>query len=570
MKIRRLVAPIALTLALLPQLAFGAPPPTPDASPAQAPSAAASETPTGVETATQQASATPLATTEPTEAATEVPSTPTEQEATADLQLGRAPVPQGKTGESVAISVPLVNWGETAASSVLATLVPSAAPDSFPLEISNTSLVAWLSSPLEPIAGRGIETAQQSVDFGSLRLRSGLATGYYPLPIVVQYRVGETRLRTEMTLFVHVEGVPQPEPDAPTPVTPPPAVTDGGNVGTSPDSGSGSTGSTGSGSTGSGSTGSGTTGGTDTGSGSSGTSVAPRIMLTSFATDPAEVLAGQSFRLTFTLQNKSASAAVSALTATIVSGEGTPFLPVGGSSSMYFDRIGAGASAAGTIEFRALPTLEERPYQLTVQLNYVSNGQSAEAQEVIAVVVKQLARADTSNITVVPDALVVGQDASVSFQVRNKGKSTLYNTTVKVKPGQSVSGTEVFVGNVEAGSSGTVDLMLHADSTSSGQVALEISYEDAAGTVTTMDRNFALEVTESSSQSEPSYEPMPEQGGSVGGMLIPLLLILAVAGGITALIVRRRRQARDQADHEAGMELLDSTPLVDPDEPATN
>lgn len=519
MKSRLLVAIVALLALMFPQVAAAEPSTSPSASPSAGDASPAPST----------------------------NGTPTPQPTGAvELAFGKAATPQGKTGEGVAMSFPLVNRGEVAATNVLVTLVPDAAAAHFPFEIPTTSLTVALPKPIEPLGAQAIETGQTIVDLGTLQLRGGLASGYYPVPVVAQYQVGDTRTRVEMTLFVKVEGVPEPEPDAPTPVPPPPAV-DTGSPGTfDPPVSSGGGGGGG--------------GGADGGASAS----LPRLMLTSFATDPAEVLAGQNFRLTFTLQNKSNVANANNVKVTIVSGEGTPFLPIGGSSSVYIESVPVGISAGGTIEFRALPTLEERPYQLSIRMEYEgAGGATGTADEAIAVVVKQAARAETSNVQVMPDVVNLGQDANVTFQIHNKGKSKLYNTKVEVMKDQAMTGNEAFVGNIEPGTSGTVDLMLHAERNYSGKINLEVSYEDAAGKVTTMKKDFTVTIEEQKPYEQPyPAEPQPTGGGLLGS-IIPLLVAVAIAGGVTYLIVRRRRQAREQAELDEGLELLDpEAPLL--------
>ena len=451
--------------------------------------------------------------------------------------LGVGEIPAGKTGELVKVLVPLVNRGDADAPNVLVSPKPSADPANFPFEITKTDYTVEAG---DLVAGGSLE-----VPLGEFQLRSGLATGYYALPLTIQYGAGAINV-IERTIFVHVEGVDEPDPGTPPPVTtdPPPCievpVDKGGNY---VPLGGGDLGDGG-------------------GSATSGGSI-PRVMLTSFTTDPAEVYAGQNFLLHFSLSNMSTRTAVGNIKVTVASPDAS-FLPVGGASSMFISVIYAGQSAGGEMHFRALPTLEERPYLLSLSIEYedLSNYQSLTTEETIAVVVRQRARAETSTITVMPEMLNVGQDANISFNLQNQGKARLFNTKVRVKAGQAVSGGEQFIGNIEPGAVGAVDMMVRADKTSTKPIILEISYEDAAGAVTTFEREVSLEISEASDDKD--FVPIePDQGGGGFGIL-PLVLgaALLIGAGVGGYLVLKKRKQRQEEELAASLEHLDAEPIV--------
>ena len=92
-------------------------------------------------------------------------------------------------------------------------------------------------------------------------------------------------------------------------------------------------------------------GGSGSGGSSSDGSV-PRVIVTGFDTNPAEVRAGEDFTLTIHLKNTSSRTRVSNMLFDLQApSEGTEetqapaFLPVSGSSSVFLDGIGAGQTA---------------------------------------------------------------------------------------------------------------------------------------------------------------------------------------------------------------------------------
>ena len=77
------------------------------------------------------------------------------------------------------------------------------------------------------------------------------------------------------------------------------------------------------------------------------------------------------------------------------------------------------------------------------------------------------------------------------------GKTTLYNVQVRFIA-DSIAEASAFVGNLQSGNTGNVDVMLTgaAATMDDGIVKLEISYEDDAGNVTTSEKEITLFVNE--------------------------------------------------------------------------
>ncbi|MGI5951032.1 MAG: COG1361 S-layer family protein [Brooklawnia sp.] len=472
------------------------------------------------------------------------PAEPSGQAGAPLVELGQGEIPAGAIGKPVKVVVPLVNRGDAPAEQVLITPRPSVDPATFPFEITQTDYTVD--------AGTLAPGKTTDVELGTFTVRDGLMTGYYALPMSIQYGDGSVRQVVEKTIFVHVQGLTEPKPDTPGPVTTLPPQTVEVVVSQQPGGGgyipSGDLG--------------------DYGSGGGGGEAAvsgsvPRVMLTSFSTNPNEVLAGQAFKLRFGLSNMSSRTGVTNIKVSVLAADAS-FLPVGGSSSVFIDWIGSQATATGELEFRALPTLEERPYQLSLLIEYedASNYAPLTAEESIAVVVRQKARAETSTVEALPAAISVGQDANLTFTIQNKGKVRLYNTVVKVKPDQAVSADELFIGNIEPGQAGAVDMMVHAEQTTTDPIILEIIYEDSAGVATTLERKVSIEIEPATEgPDEGVIEPEPAAGG---GVLLPVLIGgLVVIGGLAGgYVLNNRRKQRREAELAASMASLDDEPIV--------
>lgn len=293
----------------------------------------------------------------------------------------------------------------------------------------------------------------------------------------------------------------------------------------------------------------------------------PRLILTGFTTTPAEVVAGQDFDVSFTLKNTSRKTRVQNIKVTLSSGEGAAFLPASGSSSIFIERISVGDESIQTMRFHSLPSLEEQPYQLTLAMEYEDNlANPYQAQESVAVQVKQTVRADTSAAQVMPPAIGVGQDASVTFNIHNQGKTKLYNAKAIVKPDQGVTASEVFVGTIDAGASGAVEFMIHADAETTAPLQVQVSYEDVEGKVTVLDKQIELAVIPMQQPMEQPMEPMPMEEPTP----FPWLYVAIGAAALLALIVvsvlvRRSRRRRREQEDLASLSMLGGDPLVPTD-----
>lgn len=292
----------------------------------------------------------------------------------------------------------------------------------------------------------------------------------------------------------------------------------------------------------------------------------PRVILSGFTSNPAEVQAGEDFQVTFTLHNTSRRTRVQNMKVTLSSD--AAFLPANGSSSMFINRIGADQIETGTMNFHSLPSLEERPYQLTISIEYEDTDANAySAQEVVAIQVKQNIRADASVPQLNPQQLTTGQEASLTFKIFNQGKTKLYNAKATVAEGQPVSAPEVFIGTIEPGTSGAVDMTIQAMEEGTGPVTVTVSYEDVEGNVSTMDKTVEVAVNAPMPMEEPgAYQEGPVEEPSAAFPLVPVL----VGGGllllllIVALLVRRRRRRRAEAEDMESLAAL-GEPLIGPD-----
>ena len=298
-----------------------------------------------------------------------------------------------------------------------------------------------------------------------------------------------------------------------------------------------------------------------TGISADGKSSTPRVIVTGFSTNPETVHAGDTFTLTLHMQNTSKATAVKNMVFDIqAASESTDttyvaasFLPTAGSSTVFVDKIAAGANKDITIELEARSDLAQKPYVINVKMDYEDENVNAyENTASVSIPVRQEARIDTSSIEVTPQSIEVGGEANVSFSLYNIGKTKLYNASVKFVA-DSVTGGDTYLGNIDPGATGSVDAYLTgaAATTDDGKVKIQITFEDESGEATTIEKEMELYVTEMMNYDDGMTDDgMYDDGNqSQGGfkiwyVLIPLVIVIAV---VAAFLIIRKKKAKKAA-----------------------
>lgn len=296
----------------------------------------------------------------------------------------------------------------------------------------------------------------------------------------------------------------------------------------------------------------------------SGNSSVPRVIVTGFTTNPADVKAGSDFTLTLHLKNTSKSSRVGNMMFELEAPtEGRDeqttapaFLPSSGSNSIYLDGIAANGTADISIDLNAKADLVQKPYSINVSMKYEdANASQIEASSSISIPVKQDARFEFSEFEITPESIAIGEEANVSCNLYNLGRIKLYNAKA-IFEGEDIKKNETFLGNLEPGSSTSIDVMLEGIQATQGdgQVKMTLSYEDEAGTVSTTEQTFNFTVTEATDDA--IADEMPEENTAGGLPIIPIIIvILIIAGIVAAVVIKKKKKSQKLAEEEE--ELLD-------------
>lgn len=316
-------------------------------------------------------------------------------------------------------------------------------------------------------------------------------------------------------------------------------------------------------------------GGSGSGGSSSDGSV-PRVIVTGFDTNPAEVHAGSDFTLTIHLKNTSKKTKVQNMLFELEAPtEGTDeqtsapaFLPTSGSNSIYLDGIKADGTADISITLNAKANLLQKPYSINLSMKYEgSQATQIESSSSISIPVKQDARFEFSEFEISPQTIEVGGEANVMCSLYNLGRIKLYNAKARFE-GNGIKKQEIFIGNVEAGATGSIDAMLQGEKVTNGnsKITMTLSYEDESGNISETTKNFELEVTEAVDDSDMHMNTDGDvEAGSGGFPVVPVVVVIVIIAGAVAAVVFVKKKKKKQMLNEEE-ELLDELDRSSEDE----
>ena len=419
--------------------------------------------------------------------------------------------PVAQYGEGVVLILPILNLGTEKITNVIVTPVISNSVKEWPFEISRTGYAEEIaeipgSSTMEEAYANHGEVRY------ALATRQDVLTGYYKLDFNIVYEREGKPEKAVLTTYIKTIG-----------------KADSGSIDEEEEEEKLST---------------------------------PRIIVTGFETEPKDVYAGSTFMLTIHVKNTSSRTAVSNIEFDLKAAEEgeddktlyASFLPTSGSNTIYVPSIPSGGETKLQIEMSAKADLVQKPYAIDMTMKYEdSDCNPYENLTSLSVPVKQLSRVEYSTAEVLPEAVTVGSQANVIFNVYNTGKTTLYNVKVRFED-ETVSGGDCFVGKLESGATGSVDAMLTGETPTmdDGIIKTVISYENDAGEVTEVETQISLFVEEEMID-DMSY--IPEDMPPEEQKKFPVLPV-CIAGGIVlaivviVVIIKQRKKRKTQKELE--------------------
>lgn len=425
--------------------------------------------------------------------------------------------PVANAGQTISVVLPVVNMGKTMVTDAVVTPVLSTDTSAWPFEITSSNYSQTI--PDLPGTDTGMTDMDRRRELTwELKTRSDIGSGYQKLSFEVRYRDsdGESQTAT-LDTFVQLKGT--------------------------------------------------------AGVGADGKSSVPRVIVTGFETNPENVHAGESFMLTLHLKNTSTATSVNNMVFEIeaaVEGKDedttyAAFLPTAGSSTIFVDRMEKNGAKDIQIELEAKADLTQKPYAVNVNMSYEDEHVNAyTSTSSVSIPVKQEARVDISAPEVMPGSISVGSEANIMFNIYNMGKTKLYNVQVKTQS-DTVSGGDAFVGNLDPGATGAVDVYVTGQSPTmdDGTVKVQITYEDETGASTAVDKEISLFVSEASMDDFMTDDSMMDgsdmeiEDGQTSKYIVALVVVvILVAGALAGVIYMKTKKKKEQMSLEE--DLLDS------------
>lgn len=212
---------------------------------------------------------------------------------------------------------------------------------------------------------------------------------------------------------------------------------------------------------------------------------APKLMVTEYKLDKEYLSPGEKALLKITIKNTHATRSVSNIKFSLSeeSGEITP----SGMGTAHIKNISAGGTYVWEVELTASHTVTVGEHRFNVSAEYEdSDYRSYSSSDTLRLNVRQSVNLKYDS-AILPKKVVQGDNQTVTINLMNTGKSTVYNCTIDFDIEHLQSGGSTFVGNIEPAMSSTATANLRVDSNFEGEVKgkITITYEDDYGEVYT-------------------------------------------------------------------------------------
>ena len=240
----------------------------------------------------------------------------------------------------------------------------------------------------------------------------------------------------------------------------------------------------------------------------------PQIVIESYtygSNGETSVTGGKVFTLTMKIKN-AGKVAIENVKITVSSAAdattGGVFSPANSSNTFFVESIPAGGTIEESIDLLPKADAAPKSYGLDISFNYeaVVNKERIELNptETISIPLTQPDRFEVGEVQMW-GPVYVGDTLSGNVSYVNKGKSTIFNLSVKIEgDGFTTAETDNYIGNVESGSSDSFDISLNPTQAGTLKATLTFSYEDANGEVKEVVKEIESEVME--------YEPVDPIG----------------------------------------------------------
>lgn len=264
----------------------------------------------------------------------------------------------------------------------------------------------------------------------------------------------------------------------------------------------------------------------------------PKLVITGRDISGNQVKAGDEFEMVLHLKNESNSTKLRNISLKI-SSEENQITTASGSDTVYINEIDKEDGCDVTVKMVAKKDLAQTNYPLTVSYKYEDNNKNTfEDSASVVVPVVQEARLGISEKKLSKSEVLIDGKTSLSFKVNNMGLDTLRNVSVEIK-GDTIKEINYYVGTVEAGASGSVDMTVTPDQIGEDDIHIKVTFEDAVGNQSFIEDSVELTVTQAAEEADKEVKESGISPVFIGGTVV-MIIVIAIVGGV----IKRKKQKK--------------------------
>ncbi|WP_298735116.1 hypothetical protein [uncultured Subdoligranulum sp.] len=285
----------------------------------------------------------------------------------------------------------------------------------------------------------------------------------------------------------------------------------------------------------------------------------PNLLVRSSSYGDGPVVAGEEFTLSLGVYATAGNEDLSDVIVSLTMPENVSL--ASGSLSNYIGSLSP--ESIREVTFPVLPSsgFTGTVADITVNLTGIGaiSGKTVTGTTSISIPISQPDRFEVGQLQV-PSSVVLGETASVSLSYVNKGKNPISNLEARLSGTNLGAGGYQYLGNLNAGTEGSVDFDLTPDAAGAVTGTITLSYEDASGEARTITKDFSTTVEEmmyDPSITDPTIDEMQPQttGMPVWGWV---LIVACGAVVVVVVVVVIKRKKKKKAMALAALEAEDS------------
>ena len=223
------------------------------------------------------------------------------------------------------------------------------------------------------------------------------------------------------------------------------------------------------------------------------------------------------------------------------------------SNTFYFESLAPQASKVIKLKMKALTADKNSSPAIEVGFRYdfVDDGERMNQQmaEKISIPVYLKDRFEIDD-PIVPEMAAAGSECALSFNYVNKGKGAISNVEAAVEGNIPALQKTQHIGNIESGSSGSIDVILIPDQPGLQKGTVVISYENANEDLVEQKFPFELNVTEPQPIDMNDNQMIEEEQRSGFPWLAALIAVGAAAVAVVLFRKRKKKKHDPQPEEE--------------------